>query len=91
MQNCFYTCLKQGCKVSGPDSDIKWVIGLLSGVVETANKTPILSSVFMHMGHKKFGNYYYLCVKDACKVLRHNSISKEAVGAATIIQQKQAK
>ena len=83
-------------KVSGSDYDIKWVIGLLSGVVDTANKTPNLSSVFtdsqcilhfpsqMHMGHKKLGNYYYLCVKDACKVLRHNSISKWVVGATTI-------
>jgi len=103
MLNCFYICLKQGYKVSGPDSDIKWVIGLLSEVVDTANKTPNLSSVFtdsqcilhfpsqMHMGHKKLGNYYYLCVKDACKVLRHNSISKWTVGATAVYLTKASK
>ena len=77
--------------------------GLLSGVMETANKTPNLSSVFtdsqctlyfcshMHMGQKKLGKYSYVCEKDACKVLRHNSISKWAVGATAIYLAKASK
>jgi hypothetical protein len=45
----------------------------------------------MHMGHKKLGNYYCLCLKDACKVLRHNSISKWAVGATAVYLAKASK
>ena len=30
----------------GPDSDTKWVIGAITSVADTANKTPKLSSVF---------------------------------------------
>jgi hypothetical protein len=28
--------LKEGCKVLGPDSDTKWVIGAPTGVADTA-------------------------------------------------------
>ena len=102
MQNCFHTCLKQGCKVSGPDSDIKWVIGLFSGVVDTANKTPNLSSVFtdsqcilhfpsqMHMGHKSLGIIITLC-KWCLKSFEANSISKWAVGATAFYLTKASK
>jgi hypothetical protein len=46
MSNCLYICLKEGCKVLGPDPGAKWVIGATTGVADTTNKTPNLSSVF---------------------------------------------
>jgi hypothetical protein len=36
MSNCLYICLKEGCKVLGPDSGTKWVIGAPTGVADTA-------------------------------------------------------
>jgi hypothetical protein len=38
----------------------------------------------MHIGHKKLGYYSNLCEKDACKVLRHYSIFKWAIGATIV-------
>ena len=38
--------MKEGCKVSGPYSETKWVNGAITGVVDPANKKANLSSVF---------------------------------------------
>ena len=46
MSNCVYICLEEECKVLRPDSNTKWVIRATSGVADTANKTPNLSTVY---------------------------------------------
>jgi len=40
MSNCVYICLEEECKVLGPDSDAKWVIGATTGVVGW--RTPLM-------------------------------------------------
>ena len=44
---CLYIWVREGCKVLGPDSETKWVIRVITGVADTANKMPHFSSILL--------------------------------------------
>ena len=92
MSNCSYVCLKDVCKVSWHDSNVKWSIGgcdrasdPLTNCYQSDIKLPcVIVKLHSHnMGFLMHGHWSHAWVEDAPKVLRHTSISKWIVGAVT--------